>query len=98
MPQPFSGFSFRTPSPRSWKLMPEFFIVANSKAAPIVSDTTRTYVEADNAEDALVQFIREYSHPAGLYAARAYASADAFEKGQPYLDEWLSFDAIKAWS
>lgn len=69
--------------------MTEFFIIANSFAAPFFSDTNEGYVEAESAENALRKFVDGYKHPAGLYAAGAYPSADAMKKGQPALAKWL---------
>lgn len=69
--------------------MPEYFIQANSFAAPFFSDTSYSFVEADDPRSALEKFSKEYSHPAGLFAANAYATADAFHKGEPYLAQWL---------
>lgn len=69
--------------------MPEFFIRANSFAAPFVSDTSERYVTADTAEAALEAFAASYSHPCGLYSADVFASADAFHKGERELARWL---------
>jgi hypothetical protein len=69
--------------------MSEFFIQANSFAAPFFSDTSTAYVEAESAEAALESFAASYSHPCGLYAAMAYESADAMHKGAEPLARWL---------
>ncbi len=69
--------------------MTKFFVWANSFAAPFFSDTDTTYVEAAEAETALTTFVQAYSHPAGLYAAQVYASADAYHKSENPLAEWL---------
>lgn len=69
--------------------MTEYFIVANSFAAPFVSDDSTGFVTALTAADALVDFARTYSHPAGLYAAAAYASATAYHKHEKPLAQWL---------
>ena len=37
----------------------------------------------------MLAFKTKYSHPCGLYAATAYASADAFHKGEKPLAKWL---------
>jgi hypothetical protein len=68
----------------------EYFIVARSFAAPFFSDESTHYVDAESAEAALEGFAETYSHPAGLYAANAYASADSMHKGEPRLAQWLS--------
>jgi hypothetical protein len=72
----------------------EFFIVANSFAAPFVSDQSTHYVKADSAADALDQFSRTYRHPAGLYAAICFASADDYHKDRPVLATWKSNHVI----
>lgn len=58
----------------------EFFVWANSNAAPFFSDESTGYVDADDPTSALAIFVNDYSHPAGLYAANVYASADAYHK------------------
>lgn len=69
--------------------MPEFFIRAESFAAPFFSDSSTKFVEATTPEDALMLFAGSYSHPCGLYAADAYESADAYHKGAGPLARWL---------
>ncbi len=56
--------------------MSEFFIVANSFAAPFISDESTHYVKARTAPLALEQFAAKYNHPAGLYAALACWTKD----------------------
>ncbi len=70
--------------------MTEFFVVANSFAAPFFSDTSHDFVEADDAKMALERFAAEYTHPCGLYSANLYASADAYHKNESWLAQWLS--------
>lgn len=70
--------------------MPEFFIKAQSFAAPFCSDPSEAYRDALTAEQALNEFAADYGHPAGLYYAAAYASADAFHKGFKPLAEYKS--------
>lgn len=67
----------------------EYFIVANSFAAPFVSDTSTSFVEADSAEKALALYVVQYSHPFGLYSATAFRSSDAYHKGEKPLAQWL---------
>jgi hypothetical protein len=67
----------------------EFFIQARSFAAPFVSDESTRFVTAPDARAALERFAADYKHPAGLYAAAAYASADAFHKGADPIARWL---------
>lgn len=67
----------------------EYFIKANSFAAPFFSDDSSSYQKGCNPDDALEQFAREYSHPAGLYAAACYESADAYHKNKKPLARWL---------
>lgn len=73
--------------------MTEFYIEANSFAAPFFSDQSNGYVEAADAAEALLKFAADYSHPCGLYAAVAYTSADACNKGEKPLARWLSNQA-----
>ena len=70
--------------------MPEYFVVTNSFAAPFFSDTNSRFVEADDPEAALLKVAEEYKHPAGLYAAALYTDANAKEKGEKPLAQWLS--------
>jgi hypothetical protein len=67
----------------------EYFIVANSFAAPFVSDQSTGFASADSPAEALRRFAGAYRHPAGLYAAVAYTSAEAYHKGQKPLAQWL---------
>ena len=60
--------------------MAEYFVVANSFAAPLISDQSTEYVQGESPADALERFAAEYKHPAGLYAAALYESADAYHK------------------
>lgn len=69
--------------------MAEFYIEANSFAAPFFSDHSHTYVMAGSAKNALEHFAADYSHPCGLYAAAAYSSANARNKGEKPLARWL---------
>ena len=66
-----------------------YFILANSFAAPFFSDTSTDYVEADSPREALEQFAAAYKHPAGLFAALAYSTADAYHGGDKPLARWL---------
>lgn len=68
---------------------PEWFIHANSFAAPFVSDSSSGFVRADTAEQALEKFAAEYDHPCGLYAAAVYRSADDYYKNVDPLARWL---------
>lgn len=70
--------------------MREFFVVANSFAAPFVSDTSTRFVTAESPQAALEKFAGEYSHKCGLYAAECYESADAYHKRERPLAKWLS--------
>jgi hypothetical protein len=67
----------------------EWFVVTNSFAAPFCSDTQHRYVEAATAADALAKVADEYRHPAGLFSAAAWPSADAKEKGAAAEATWL---------
>lgn len=66
----------------------EFFIWSNSFAAPFFSDEATGFITASTAEEALVKFAKDYSHPAGLYAANVYACSDDYHKRKPALAEW----------
>lgn len=68
----------------------EYFITANSFAAPFVSDTSDKFVVAETPRAALEQFAAAYTHPAGLYAAECYTDANAFKKGEKPLARWRS--------
>jgi len=69
--------------------MTEFYIETNSFAAPFCSDTGYRYVTANSAAAALEMSADMYTHPAGLYSAAAYTSADAKNKGEKPLAQWL---------
>jgi len=67
----------------------EYFIVANSFAAPFCSDTSTGFVDEATPEAALEFFVATYSHPAGLFSAAVFADANAREKGEDPLARWL---------
>jgi hypothetical protein len=67
----------------------EYFIVAHSFAAPFVSDESTGFVWERSAALALMEFAKTYRHPAGLYAAAVYLSADAYHKDAKPLAQWL---------
>ena len=69
--------------------MPEYFVIANSFAAPFFSDTSEAFVMGSTPEEALASFVRNYDHPCGLYAAMLYADATAYHKKQNPLLKWL---------
>jgi len=76
----------------------QFFIKGNSFAAPFASDPVERYVEADNPLDAIEKFVKSFKHPAGLYFASAYGSADDYHKNnQPLYNVW-SKKAEYAWN
>lgn len=68
----------------------EYFIVAESFAAPFCSDTSTSHITADTPAVALEAFAKAYRHPFGLFCANCYASADAYHKGQEPLAKWHS--------
>lgn len=68
----------------------EYFIVANSFAAPFFSDTSEDFQVADNPKEALNLYAARYSHPCGLYAATVYQDATAYHKSKKPLARWLS--------
>jgi hypothetical protein len=67
----------------------EYFIVANSFAAPFFSDDSTSFIEANSPREALESFASNYKHPCGLYAAVCYRDANAREKGEKPLAKWL---------
>jgi len=69
--------------------MKEYFVVANSFAAPFFSDLNERYVKGNNPEDAMQRFVKKYSHPCGLYSAVLFANADAYHKGEKSLCRFL---------
>lgn len=75
--------------------MREFFIVANSFSAPFFSDQSTSYAKGTTAKTALEAFAKNYDHPAGLYAAQAYATADKYHKGEKPLASWVCNHEIK---
>ena len=62
--------------------MNEYFIVANSNAAPVVSDESTHYVKGRFPRSAMNKFIKTYKHWCGLFAASLYESADAYHKDE----------------
>lgn len=68
----------------------EYFIEANSFAAPFFSDTSSRFIIAESPADALLSFKEEYTHPCGLYAAVCYEDANAKHKGRKPLAKWVS--------
>lgn len=75
--------------------MTEFFIQANSFAAPFFSDTSNGYQEGVSAEDALERFTEQYTHPYGLFAADVYGNADDFHKAEKALATFRAPPKIK---
>ena len=64
--------------------MPEYFVVANSFAAPFFSDTSEEYAKGETPQAAMVKFRKRYDHPAGLFAALLFKNADAcYKKKKP---------------
>lgn len=68
----------------------QYFIYANSFAAPFCSDTSTDYVTAESPAEALELFAAMYRHPCGLFCASAFASADDYHKGKQPLAQWHS--------
>lgn len=71
----------------------EYFIVANSFAAPFFSDNSQKFQKANSPEKALEIYAKNYKHPCGLYAAVVYKDANAYHKGKKPLAKWLSNEA-----
>jgi len=75
--------------------MNEYYIVANSFAAPFVSDTSKKWWNGINSADALLSFVKEYKHPCGLYVAWIYEDANHASKNpEKPLRKWESNAAI----
>jgi hypothetical protein len=68
--------------------MSEYFVFSNSFAAPFFSDSATQFVEGETPKLALELFIKTYGHPAGLYFAALYASAEDFHKNRSALVTW----------
>lgn len=75
----------------------QYFIVAQSGAAPLVSDESTGFVWGRSAALALVDFAGTYTHPAGLYAAAVYLNADAYHKGAKPLARWMHGAIVDDW-
>lgn len=73
----------------------EYFVIANSFAAPMFSDTTMEYVKGSTPREAMQKFVAEYTHPCGLYAALLYESADAYHKGKKEIVRFLCNQEIE---
>ena len=70
--------------------MSTFFIVANSFAAPLISDVSYHYVDADTPQGAVEAFLLTYSHPFKLYSAAVFSGADPYHRGEKPFLFWLS--------
>lgn len=75
--------------------MSEYFVVANSFAAPFVSDQSTHFIKGKDPKSALEEFAKKYDHPAGLYCAVIYSSSDDYHKGKKPLANWYSNHLIK---
>lgn len=49
--------------------MPTYQWKANSNAAPLTSDPSEGFIDADSPMDALREVVASYDHPLGLYSA-----------------------------
>ena len=49
--------------------MTEYFIVANSNAAPFFSDPGEGFIEAETPTEALKEVVTNYKHSLGLFSA-----------------------------
>jgi len=74
--------------------MNEYFIIANSFAAPFFSDTSEKFVEGINPEAALLSFVENYNHPSGLFSAWLYKDANSERKNEKPLAKWESNAAV----
>lgn len=68
----------------------DYFVHATTFAAPFVSETVTKYVAAESPEAALTQIVEQYKSSLPIYAADAYATADAFHRKQSALARWRS--------
>jgi hypothetical protein len=73
----------------------EYFVAANSFAAPVVSVTSTQHIVASGPLEALERFIADYRNPAALFAASVYESADAYHKAAEPLGRWMSNAAAR---
>jgi len=78
--------------------MTEYFVVTESNAAPMVSDTHKEYIIADTPGEALNKAIEEYRHPCGLYWVGIYVNADAYHKKEGPMLIWESENCKKHWT
>lgn len=69
--------------------MKEYFIYAQSFAAPFFSDSSTDFVKAETPNEALEIFAKEYRHPTGLYSAGFFESSDDYHKGKSPIARWL---------
>lgn len=67
----------------------EYFIYIQTFAAPFFSDTLTSYMEGKTPEEALTKAVKSCKHPAGVYSAVAYSSADDHHKGKNPIAKWL---------
>lgn len=75
--------------------MRTYYIESNSFAAPFFSDNNFKYVQAQDPRTALEEYVKAYDHPAGLYSAAVWESADAKNQGGRWLHQWLCNHALK---
>ena len=75
--------------------MREFFVVANSFAAPFFSDISETFVKGPSPIKALEKFVKGYDHPAKLYAAMIYQDANAYHKKKKPIASWVCNHELK---
>jgi hypothetical protein len=73
----------------------EYFVFANSFAAPFVSDSSTDFIHGDRPLVALKKFVKQYKHPAGLYFAALYRSSDDYHKGRNPLVKWTCNHQLK---
>jgi hypothetical protein len=70
----------------------EYFIVAQTRPAPLISDEITAYETAHTPADALTYYVEEHSFPIGIWSAKAWRSADDYHKKQPPLAEWQAYE------
>jgi hypothetical protein len=72
----------------------EYFVNANSFAAPFFSDMSNHFVKEASPKKAMLKFVKEYKHPCGLYAANLYKNSDDYHKGKDPLVRWVCNEAL----
>lgn len=70
--------------------MAEFFVKAQTFAAPFCSDELVRYIPGEDPVEAVEAWVESRPHPCGIYYAAVYANADDMHRGRKPLCEWKS--------